>query len=507
MKRLLCLYKPALNKNYPWVLKHPKVKDALAQFKTRKDAMNWFLSLGYDCATWFQTDQKVFGGIFISEWKEGVDFYEINVDKFDGNVVESDVLSEFFIDSKTGARKSDEARDYLERLNDFKVLRKHETYFPVDDEFIIERKKSAKDLEIEKLQRLNEELQKQGQAAPVIVQEVKQTEPEVQVVEKIVEVVKEVVKEVPVEIIKEVEVIKEVPIEIIKEVEVIKEVPFEVVKEIEVVKEVPLEVVKEVEVTKEVPIEVQVIKEVKVPVEKVVEVIKEVVKEVPVEVVKEVSTGSKEPIRFEFIENLQPTKQLEALAVYAQRISKVAEFFKEEKTTSEQDLTRIKEQLKNVLVVTKKLSNKFTDDKKAQKLFELVAASLATSVKSLSEKIVGKPEIEFNPETAVYYRKECGRNVLLVHWLSYLVFEGLHLAFVPQQAYHYPIIAAEVKPQTNVVVFSDVAKGQPKEESEVVVTEERIPYMFWTVLFASLALAILFVLVILLWVGVIPPLN
>lgn len=72
-------------------------------------------------------------------------------------------------------------------------------------------------------------------------------------VEKIVQVTKEVTKEVPVE--KIVEIIKEVPVE--KIIEVIKEVPVERVVEkiVEVTKEVPVEKVVIQEIIKEVPVE------------------------------------------------------------------------------------------------------------------------------------------------------------------------------------------------------------------------------------------------------------
>ena len=80
---------------------------------------------------------------------------------------------------------------------------------------------------------------------------------------------------IEVEKIVEVEVVKEIPVE--KVVEVVKEVPVEKVVEVEVIKEVPVEVEKivKVEVVKEVPIEVEKVVEVvkEVPVEKIVEVV------------------------------------------------------------------------------------------------------------------------------------------------------------------------------------------------------------------------------------------
>ncbi|WAM00928.1 hypothetical protein NWE60_05925 [Mycoplasmopsis felis] len=46
---------------------------------------------------YLQTEQKVFGGIFISENKENEYQFEVNVEKFDGNVLESDILEEFYV--------------------------------------------------------------------------------------------------------------------------------------------------------------------------------------------------------------------------------------------------------------------------------------------------------------------------------------------------------------------------------------------------------------------------
>ncbi|QGZ97843.1 hypothetical protein GE118_03465 [Mycoplasma sp. NEAQ87857] len=152
MKRLQCLYKPNKDENYPWALKHPKVNAPLALFKTRKDAMNWFLSLGYDCATWFQTDKKIWGGLLISEKEPttGEFEYELNVDKFDGGLDYKETLKELCIHTE-GLRNLNEAKKALEEVVDFKVLADHETYFPADEDLKIERKKSAKDEEIERL--------------------------------------------------------------------------------------------------------------------------------------------------------------------------------------------------------------------------------------------------------------------------------------------------------------------------------------------------------------------
>ncbi|MEA4134245.1 hypothetical protein VBM90_00280 [Mycoplasma sp. 2704] len=157
MKRLQCLYRPNKDKNYPWALKHPKVESPLALFKTRKDAMTWFLSLGYECATWFQTDKKIWGGIVIEfndEDSKGniIPEFELNVDKFDGGLDYEETVEELAIDPKSMKRDDKAAKRNLKEVVDFKIIKDHETYFPADDDYVYERKKSAKDLEIEKLQ-------------------------------------------------------------------------------------------------------------------------------------------------------------------------------------------------------------------------------------------------------------------------------------------------------------------------------------------------------------------
>lgn len=104
----------------------------------------------------------------------------------------------------------------------------------------------------------------------------------------------EKIVEVPVEVIKEVEKIVEVPVD--RMIEIIREVP--IIEEIERIVEVPVDRIVEIERIVEVPVdrivevtkEVEVIKEVEKIVEVPVEIIKEVEKiiEMPVEVIKEV---------------------------------------------------------------------------------------------------------------------------------------------------------------------------------------------------------------------------
>ncbi|WAM05110.1 MAG3090 family protein [Mycoplasmopsis cynos] len=106
MKRLNCLYKPSFDKNFPWVLKHPKVKVAFAVFKTRKAALNWFYSLDYECAIWFQTVKKIVGGLIINEKNsDSIYEYDLDVERFeDGKVNYSDAMDEIFVSTTTGLR-------------------------------------------------------------------------------------------------------------------------------------------------------------------------------------------------------------------------------------------------------------------------------------------------------------------------------------------------------------------------------------------------------------------
>lgn len=155
MKRLQCLYKPTKDKNYPWALKHPKVDSPLALFKTRQDAMNWFLALGYDCVTWFHTEDGIWGGSVLAEKLENQQHqvFEINVDKFDGGLKLQDAAQELFVDLETERRYENEAEKYLSTLNNFKIIKNHETYFPKDDVVKVKRSKKPEPETIVKVEK------------------------------------------------------------------------------------------------------------------------------------------------------------------------------------------------------------------------------------------------------------------------------------------------------------------------------------------------------------------
>ncbi|MEE3928434.1 hypothetical protein V2E24_02480 [Mycoplasmopsis ciconiae] len=152
MKRLQCLYKPEKSKDYPWALKHPKVATALALFKTRQEATDWYLSLGYECVYWFQNQEKIWGGQVVSEKNlNGVMEHEVIVDNFDGALSYESTCEEFYIDPRSLTRDLEAQKLRLANLKDFKLLKDPEKYFPVED--IPSPRKSKKDLEIEELRR------------------------------------------------------------------------------------------------------------------------------------------------------------------------------------------------------------------------------------------------------------------------------------------------------------------------------------------------------------------
>lgn len=450
MKRLLCLYKPAIDKSYPWILKHPKVKASLAHFKTRQDAMNWFLSLGYDCATWFQTEEKVFGGILISEKNAKGDLEcELNVEKFDGNVDHNGVLDEFFFDHETGLRRNKEASKYVSHVKDFKEISDHVTYFPQDDEFVIERKKSSKDLEIEKLQRQIQELEALLSSKNVSSEEVQLL----------------LVR------LRDASSDKE---QLQKEIEELKKRA----------KETPVKVVEQKQPTRIVEKEI-------------------------VEVIKYVDRNQKEVVKFAYIYDLPVRKQLEALAVYSSKVELFASQINERKVTSVDDLNKIKTELTYALEVAKKLEVDFKNDVENKKLLKLVMRSLAKSVEKLSEFVVAKKEIASTPETFVYVKRSCGQPGRLAQELSFVLFDRKHIAFVKEKNYEYAIFAKEAMDQDYFLVFDNEVRtntvmAQTSEQTEVVSTEN--PYLWWVILLTAISVAILLVLVLLLWLGVVPPL-
>ncbi|EFF41872.1 MAG3090 family protein [Mycoplasmopsis alligatoris] len=154
MRRLQCTYSPEKNKKYPWQLKHPKVKKALAHFKTRPEAMDWFLHQEIECITWFQNEEGIWGGQVISEKDEkGVMEHEVVVENFDGSIGYVETFLEFRINPRNWTRDEEKAKPRFEAVNaDYKrVFEDPNTvnYFPPEDNFERPKRRSKKDVELD----------------------------------------------------------------------------------------------------------------------------------------------------------------------------------------------------------------------------------------------------------------------------------------------------------------------------------------------------------------------
>lgn len=129
MKRLNCLYENRKDKKYPWLLKHPKIKDGLAKFKTRQEAIDWFLSLDLEVALWFQNDKKIFDGQLTSDFDEGKFSYFIKTNGFDGGATYEQCCKEFSINPSQFTRSKFAAHERLRDL-DYVQISDPKTYFP-----------------------------------------------------------------------------------------------------------------------------------------------------------------------------------------------------------------------------------------------------------------------------------------------------------------------------------------------------------------------------------------
>ncbi|WP_036452767.1 MAG3090 family protein [Mycoplasma buteonis] len=451
MKRLQCLYKPNKDKNYPWALKHPKVDSALAVFKTRKDAMTWFLSLEYDCATWFQNDKKVWGGLLIAE-KDATSNkmeYELNVEKFDGNLNYEETLEELNI-KEDGYRNEKGAKKALEAVLDYKVLSDHHTYFPVDDDIVIERKKSKKDLEIEELRAKILELSALLTSANSDFKD---------------------------EVAKLMEQLQDSS----SDKELLK-------RQIEILK-----ARQEAEAKKEV-------KEVEKPVEK--EVVKEIVKEV----IREVEVPAKsDVVKYTSFDELTDINKAKSLALYAKKMEKVVQQLTEQTVTSQEDYKEINNNLNLVSTKIKNLESKGVLDEDAQKLLKLTTFSYNRTLEAFNKKLVGSKDIKDNPSTAVYVKTESGDNLKLAQVSSYVLLENKHVGFVPEKDYHYAIFE-KANNTTKLLVFDWPVENE-SVQNETVVVEEKEEVDFWIkalfVFLLAFAYAVLATLVIVLAIGLI----
>ncbi|WP_406618278.1 MAG3090 family protein [Mycoplasmopsis lipophila] len=146
MKRLNCLYENKKDKKYPWLLKHPKIKDGLAKFQTRQQAIDWFLSLDMEVALWFQNDKKIFDGQLTSDFDENKFSYYIKTGGFDGGATYEQCCDEFFISPSEFTRNRYAEHDRIRSL-DFVLLNDPKTYFPPELEISKKAKKEIVDVE------------------------------------------------------------------------------------------------------------------------------------------------------------------------------------------------------------------------------------------------------------------------------------------------------------------------------------------------------------------------
>ncbi|MGZ9432502.1 MAG3090 family protein [Mycoplasma sp. 613B] len=477
MKRLLCQYNrdfdKKFSKTYPWVLKHPKLKQGLALFKTRKEAMNWFLAIGYESAIWFQTEKRIFGGLLIMDKTlDGFEF-ELNTEKFDGDIKYDEAMEEFYIFTNSRLRNQELADQFLKEIADYKVLADHKKYFPANDDYIPERKVSSKDREIERLNRQMtdlEELFKSSNGSyakeiAVLMEKLRDSNSDKETLRKEIENLKK----------KILESIDKEPEKVIVE----KEKPVFVEKEVvkEVVKEVPVYIEKEVvkEVVKEVPVYIE------------KEVVNEVVKEVYI------NENKKEPTKYSNFYNLESSKQLEALAIYSHKLEKIASSYDETMITSTQDYNEIKKELDLVTNALDSLDQTFKDDY-SQKLLLLVKKATKESSDKLLEKIKISEELFYSDENAIYYKKN-----KLSHELSFINYENKHIGFVEEKNYKYGVIENYSLNKSHFLVFqNNVVQKVEKFDQNSALKSGWTRRAVWTTIIYWIAYIILLVVVIIL---------
>lgn len=496
MKRILCEYKPNLNKQFPWVLRHPKLKNALAIFKTRKDALNWFLSLRYESWAQFHTPKKIWGGHVYGVFnKDQVLEYELEVEKYDGKLAYDDIAKEIHL-TKSNTINLFEVENHLATLTpdiDFKVLEDQITYFPETDDFVPPVRKNSKDVKIEELtkelnsldellknldgksskeiEELKNKLQDSNHDKEALLREIQELKNRSLETKTVVEQkVHEVVREVPVYIEKE--VLREIPVEIIKEVLIDR--PVEVIKEVqvekpvasgEVFREVPVYIEKEV--LREIPVEV--FREIEV--ERPVEVIKEVIVEKPGATQITCSKNDCDKVKFVYFYEGCKTTKLRSLALYAKKLERVAVSFDHEVVTSERDFREIETELRNVLNAQKSLTNELYEPED-KKLLKLVAKSLAWSTQKLAKKVKGSKDVEYGAESFVYY-KEKAENARLARVVSFVLYGNKHVAFVPEADYKYALAQSSCKKSHFVVFesFETIEKIVPSVQVQEVIKE------------------------------------
>ncbi|WP_051622765.1 MAG3090 family protein [Mycoplasmopsis primatum] len=155
MKRLNCTYEIKQDKEFPWLLKHPKVKFGLAKFKTRQDALNWYMLLDFETAIWFQDDQRIFAGQLTIDSEGDEWYYYIKTAGFDGEATYEGSCRELGINPYNFKRDRDlekqkgknivEGRDYI-------LISDPNSYFPPSLEITKRKRKDVIDLDAIRIQ-------------------------------------------------------------------------------------------------------------------------------------------------------------------------------------------------------------------------------------------------------------------------------------------------------------------------------------------------------------------
>ncbi|VEU76862.1 MAG3090 family protein [Mycoplasmopsis columbina] len=157
MKRLNCTYEVKQDAKYPWLLKHPKIKTGLAKFKTRQEALEWYMLLQFETAIWFQNDKRIFAGQLTTDLEDDVWNYYVKVAGFDGGATYEGICEELSINPSTFELDSKKLTKKLKDL-DFVLLHDPYTYFPAELEIAKKERKDLVDLKaVEELKARYEE--------------------------------------------------------------------------------------------------------------------------------------------------------------------------------------------------------------------------------------------------------------------------------------------------------------------------------------------------------------
>ncbi|MEA4115529.1 hypothetical protein VBM87_01885 [Mycoplasma sp. 744] len=146
MKRLICYFEPKQDSTYPWLLKHPKLKNGLAKFKTRSEAIKWYMLLKFETSIWFHNDNKIFGGQLTIDNEENDWNNYIKIKGFDGGETYEGLCQEFGISPTTFQVNYDHLKSETQEL-DFVLLHDPNNYFPPELEIAKKSRKEMVDLE------------------------------------------------------------------------------------------------------------------------------------------------------------------------------------------------------------------------------------------------------------------------------------------------------------------------------------------------------------------------